>query len=85
MYLIQPQGKVRKTEMVYENKGQIIKEIKKAMIDAGKTQEQLASDIGISRQALSSVLRKQHLSFDDCVRIIEPLGYKVDFKFIKAE
>ena len=71
--------------MKYTGKAQIKKEFQKALIERGKTQEEVAKEIGISRQALSSILRKQHIAFDDVVRLFTPLGYRLEFEIVKEE
>ena len=69
--------------MIYESNEQLKKEFRKVLIETGDTQESVAEKVGISRQALSSVLRKQHISFDDMDRFLAPLGYGIEFKFVK--
>lgn len=69
--------------MIYEGNEQLVKEYKKVLIETGKTLQEVAGSVGISRQSLHSVLRKQHLGFDDLQRFLEPLGYGIEFQFVK--
>lgn len=69
--------------MIYESNEQLVKEYKKVLIEEGATVQGIAEAVGISRQSFHSVLRKQHLGFDDLARFLEPLGYGIEFRFVK--
>lgn len=69
--------------MKYTGNKQIVKEFRKVLIEVGKTQQEAAEMVGISRQSLNSMLKKQHISFDDMERYLAPLGYYIDFEFKK--
>ncbi len=71
--------------VIYEGSKQIAREYRKALIDAGKTQEDIGRELGVTRQTVNSIFRKKHISFDDLERLLKPIGYKVAFEFIKDE
>ncbi len=69
--------------MIYTDSKQLIKEYKKLLIDVGITQQDIADKLGISRQALYMFTNKKRLSFDDMERLLAPLGYEIEIKFVK--
>ncbi len=69
--------------MIYEGNEQLVKEYKKVLIEAGVTVQGIAEAVGISRQSVHSILRKQHLGFDDLERLLAPMGYGIEFRFVK--
>ena len=69
--------------MEYKDNGQLSAEYKKLLIDLGTTQQAVADAMGMTRQNFGAILRKTHLSFDDLARILAPLGYGIEFKFVK--
>lgn len=68
--------------MIYINNEQLQKEYKKILIDKGIRQTEIAQALGISRQALTNYLNKQHLTFDDLNRLLTPIGLKLRFEFV---
>lgn len=71
--------------MLYTNNNQLLKEFKKLLIDNGIKQVDVADTLNMTRQALTSYLRKQHFTFDDLQRLLNACGYDLDFNFIRKE
>lgn len=71
--------------MIYKNNEQLQKEYKKLLIDKGIKQTEIANALGLSRQALTNYLNKQHLTFDDISRLLSPIGCKLRFDFVPDE
>ena len=69
--------------MEYINHDQLIKEIKKAIIDSGLSQKEVAKEMGIAPQGFTKVMNKKNLSFDDVKRIADVLGIKLYFELKK--
>ena len=67
----------------YEENGQLMKEYKKVLIEEGVTQQQIADGFGITRQSLFAFTNKKHLSFDDMKKLLAPIGYEIEFSFVK--
>ena len=67
---------------VYGEREQLIKEIRKMLIDTGTTQKELADRLGLMPQGLTNLLNKKNLSFDDVKRIADALGYVVSVEFV---
>jgi transcriptional regulator with XRE-family HTH domain len=71
--------------MLFDGNKKLVTELKKLMLDEGIPQKQVAEALGIKPQSLNTLLNKKNFSFDDCRRILETMGYDLDFGFIKRQ
>lgn len=71
--------------MIYESNEQIVKEIKKLMLDEGISQVDLAAKMHVSKQRVPQIFNKKNLVFSDVEKILGNLGYKLDIQFIPIE
>ena len=69
--------------MLYRNNDDVIREIKAVAAREGISLSALAEKIGISQQNLSGVMHKKQLSFADVTRIVDTLGYDLNFELTK--
>lgn len=51
--------------------------------DNGVTKTFISSKMGVSRQQLDNILKKQNFSIDDANKILNVIGYKIDNIAIK--
>jgi len=70
--------------VVYNSNDQIVKELKKLMIDNDVTQADIAKVHGTTRQNIGSILNKKNLSFADIDLMLSVFGYKLDIYFVKG-
>lgn len=68
--------------MLYEDNTQLVKEVKKLMLDEGVSQVDLAAKMHVSKQRVPQIFNKKNLGFSDVKEILEKLGYKLDIQFI---
>ena len=63
----------------------IVKEIKKILIDKDMTLTDLAEKLGITQQNVSAKLKKNDMRISEIEKILGVLGYKLDVEFKKIE
>lgn len=66
--------------MKYENNEQVVIELKKAMLESKTTQKAVAEKLGIQPQGLTKLLNKKNFGFDDANKILDAIGYELDFE-----
>lgn len=71
--------------MLFDGNKKLVTELKKLMLDEGISQRQVAEALGIKPQSLNTLLNKKNFSFGDCQKILEIMGYDLEFGFIKRE
>ena len=69
--------------MIYNNNDDVVKELKKVLIDNGIKQQFIADGIGVSKQGFNLMLNKKHITFDDIKKCLDVIGYKMQIEFIK--
>lgn len=69
--------------MIYTDSKQLVKEYKKVLIEEGSNIQRIADEFGVSRQSLYAFLKKKRMSFDDMVKLLTPLGYEIEYRFVK--
>ena len=70
--------------MIYENHAQLVKEIKKTIIDSGLSQKEVAKEMGIAPQGFTKIMNKKNLSFDDLKKILDTMGYQLEIEIKKS-
>ena len=70
---------------IYEDNDQLKKELKKLVIDSGKTQKEVAENIGAKPQQYTNIVNKENLAFRDVKRIAIACGYELRIEFIPVE
>ena len=70
--------------MIYENHAQLVKEIKKTIIDSGLSQKEVAKGMGIAPQGFTKIMNKKNLSFDDLKKILDTMGYQLEIEIKKS-
>lgn len=68
----------------YADKEQMLKEIKKLLVDESISQAEVAKRLGIKPQGLVKILNKQNFSFEDAARILHAIGYDLVVTFDKT-
>lgn len=71
--------------MKFEDNKKLVNELKKLMLDAGVSQKQIADALGIKPQSLNTLLNKKNFSFIDCQKILNVMGYGLDYEFSKNQ
>lgn len=71
--------------MLFEGNRNLVTELKKLMLDEDISQRQVAEALGIKPQSLNTLLNKKNFSFEDCQKILETMGYDLEFGFIKKQ
>lgn len=61
----------------------LIVELKKLMLETDMSQREIADALGIKPQSLNTLLNKKNFSFADCERILDTMGYTLDYHFTK--
>ena len=69
--------------MIYRDNKQLITEFKKILLDNNIKLQDIATAIGITKQNLSGLLGKKHLTFDDLQRLLSVAGYDLQFDFTR--
>lgn len=69
--------------MLYENNEQLVIEFKKLLLNDKISQRDISKTLNISPQALQNILNKKQLSFADMKRVLDCIGYKLDFNFVR--
>ena len=70
---------------IYENNEQLKKELKKLVIDSGKTQKEVAEKMEVKPQQYTNIVNKENLAFRDVKRIAIACGYELQIDFVPAE
>ena len=70
---------------IYEDNDQLKKELKKLVIDSGKTQKEVAEKMEVKPQQFTNIVNKENLAFRDVKRIAIACGYELHIDFIPAE
>ena len=70
---------------IYENNDQLKKELKKLVIDSGKTQKEVAEKMEVKPQQYTNIVNKENLAFRDVKRIAAACGYELQIDFVPAE
>lgn len=69
----------------YTSRKQVIKDIKKLMIDDEKKAVDIAAALGVKPQGLQKIFGKKNFSFDDAKKILDALGYDLYVGFKPKE
>ena len=69
----------------YTDNNDLIKEIKKMIIDNNTTQKEISDRLGVSVQQLHNILKKKNLSFFDVDKICTAAGVELFINFRKKE
>ena len=70
---------------IYENNDQLKKELKKLVIDSGKTQKEVAEKMEVKPQQYTNIVNKENLAFRDVKRIAIACGYELHIDFIPVD
>ena len=70
---------------IYENNDQLKKELKKLVIDSGKTQKEVAEKMEVKPQQYTNIVNKENLAFRNVKRIAISCGYELRIDFIPVE
>ena len=70
---------------IYENNDQLKKELKKLVIDSGKTQKEVAEKMEVKPQQFTNIVNKENLAFRDVKRIAAASGYELRIDFVPLE
>lgn len=70
---------------IYNNKEQMKKEIKKSIIDSGKTQKEICDKLKILPQTYQCLINKKNFSFADMKRICDAMNCDLIIDFKKRE
>ena len=70
---------------IYENNDQLKKELKKLVIDSGKTQKEVAKKMEVKPQQYTNIVNKENLAFRDVKRIAIACGYELQIDFVPVE
>lgn len=70
---------------IYSNKEQMKKEIKKIIIDSGKSQKDVADIMGCKPQQFTNIVNKENFAFRDMKRICDAMGYNLVIDFVKKD
>ena len=70
---------------IYENNDQLKKELKKLVIDSGKTQKEVAEKMEVKPQQYTNIVNKENLAFRDVKRIAAACGYELRIDFVPVE
>ena len=70
---------------IYEDNDQLKKELKKLVIDSGKTQKEVAEKMKVKPQQYTNIVNKENLAFRDVKRIAAACGYELCIKFVPVE
>ena len=70
---------------IYENNDQLKKELKKLVIDSGKTQKEVAEKMEVKPQQYTNIVNKENLAFRDVKRIAIACGYELQIDFVPVE
>lgn len=64
---------------------EIKKDINVLLIKEGKQKKDIAEKLGISRQGLTNILNKKHITIDDITKIADTMGYDVIISYKKRD
>ena len=70
---------------IYEDNDQLKKELKKLVIDSGKTQKEVAEKMEVKPQQFTNIVNKENLAFRDVKRIAAACGYELQNDFVPVE
>ena len=70
---------------IYENNDQLKKELKKLVIDSGKTQKEVAEKMEVKPQQYTNIVNKENLAFRDVKRIAIACGYELHIDFVPVD
>ena len=63
----------------------IKKDINILLIKEGLQKKDIAEKLGISRQGLTNILNKKHITIDDVTKIADAMGYDVIISYKKRD
>ena len=66
----------------YTDNEQLKKELKKLVIDSGKTQKEVAEKMEVKPQQYTNIVNKENLAFRDVKRIAIACGYELQIDFV---
>ena len=72
-------------EITYKSNEQVVKELKKLMIDERTTQREIADKLGLLPQGITKILNKKNFGFEDVNKILSVIGYEMVVSFRKKE
>lgn len=70
---------------IYEDNEQLKKELKKAIIDSGLTQKEVAEKMEVKPQQYTNIVNKENLAFRDVKRIVNAIGLDIKIDFVKSD
>ena len=70
---------------IYEDNDQLKKELKKLVIDSGKTQKEVAEKMEVKPQQYTNIVNKENLAFRDVKRIAIACGYELQIDFVSVD
>ena len=70
---------------IYEDNEQLKRELKKAIIDSGLTQKEVAEKMEVKPQQYTNIVNKENLAFRDVKRIAMACGYELHIDFVPVE
>ena len=68
--------------MIYTDNDQIVKEIKKILVETDTKQIDIANKLGVPKQAITKILDKKNINMDDMKKLLACCGYCVNFEFV---
>lgn len=71
--------------MTFTDNETLIKEYKKLLIDNGIKHGDIAAKLDMTKQAFSNYLKKKTISFNDMQRLLNVIGYDLDFNFMHRD
>jgi Helix-turn-helix. len=69
----------------YTNNSNVIKEIKKILIDNDISQRLIAERLGITPQGLVKLFNKKNFGLEDAQKILNAIDYNVNISFTKKD
>ena len=70
---------------IYEDNEQLKKELKKAIIDSGLTQKEVAEKMQCKPQQYTNIVNKENLAFRDVKRIVNAIGLDIKIDFVRSD
>lgn len=69
--------------MKYTDQEQFVMELRKAILESGVKQKDIADKLGIKPQYLTKMLNKKNFSLADAKKILDVIGYDLHFDIKK--
>lgn len=68
--------------MIYTDNKQLINELKKVMIDTQTKQIDIANTLNVPKQAITKILTKKNINFEDLKKLLDIMEYEINFEFV---